>query len=159
MKRPSWSVLLSYLLGTLCPVCVWMGVVSASLQSFPKRKIDSDVEVIHYLRLERQWLQRLPSGRLWGMAGWKSVGGALPGEGDRCLSGQGWWCSCRAIFSGMIRGAAVRGAGEEVHVSLSLLRNVSHWLALLLAERRNALIKLNKDFKSQQKNLGYSSLW
>ena len=101
----AWNVLLGVCCALICLVlcaqlCVWMDAVSASLQGFPKRKIGLDVEVIRYLRLEHRWLQRLPSARLWDRAGWESVGGALPGEGDQFLSGQGWQCSCRAVFSG-----------------------------------------------------------
>jgi len=137
-----------------------MGAVSASSQSFPKHKVDSDVEkVICYLHSEHQRLQCLLPARLWGRMGWKSIGGAIPGEGDWSLSGQGCQCSCHAVFSRMTRGATVWAAGEEVRVSLLLLRNVTHWLTLLLVEKMDAQIKLNKGFKGQQKHLGYSSSW
>lgn len=63
-------------------------------------------------------------------------------------------CSCRALFPRM-----VRGAEEEVHESLLLLRKVSHGLASLLVEGRDARVKLNKVFRSQQENLGCFSLW
>lgn len=73
MECPPRSVLGSYLLSTLCPaVCEWAQCLFC-YRAFLNSDVE-DVEGIHYLHLEHQCLQHLPSARLWGRARWEYVG-------------------------------------------------------------------------------------
>lgn len=113
-------------------MCGWMGAVSAFTS--PKPKVDSDVEAIRYLCLEHQWLRRQAAGQ----GGMGRVGGSSV---LAVLFSPGWCVVLR------------RRVQKRRFVSL-LLRKVSHGLALLLVVGKDAWVKLNKDFRSQQEKLG-----
>lgn len=156
VKRSPWSVLRSYLLCTLCPVvCVNGRSVRFCTDLFQNRLGCREGDMLPPLGASVT-----PAPSLCQAVGQGGMG--------MCWRSPPWWgwpLSVQAglavfLFSpGWLVVLQLWDVGEEDRVFLSLLRNVSHWLALLLVEKRDAWVKLNKDFKSRQKHLWYSSLW